>query len=175
MKILLKKPVLIFLLMIFYKSSFAQDNAIAFHIQSSHTSFPDTGRAKGHIMISCYIQLPNIISDSTVLIIAPKNLDAKKKVDLVFWFHGWRNNVDNAAVYYELTKQFIASKRNAVLVLAETAKDSPDSYGGKLENPGVFKALVNDVLTGLKVETFDRQKLHCRAISCWPAIAALTG
>lgn len=73
-----------------------------------------------------------------------------KKVDLVFWFHGWGNHVDSAAIRYELTKQFIASKRNAVLVLAETARNAPDSYGGKLENQGVFKALVADVLQGLK-------------------------
>ena len=44
----------------------------------------------------------------------------------------------------------MASGLNAVLVLAETAKDSPDSYGGKLENTGIFKALVADVLSGLR-------------------------
>src|ERR1700743_1152413 len=125
------------------------NDAIIFHIHSSHTSFPDSGRLHGHTSDSVFYSTAEHYRDSTVLIIAPKNLDAKKKVDLVFWFHGWHNNVDNAAVYYELTKQFIASKRNAVLVLAETAKDSPDSYGGKLENQGVFKALVNDVLAGL--------------------------
>jgi hypothetical protein len=88
--------------------------------------------------------------DSTVLIVAPKKLDAKKQVDMIFWFHGWRNNVDSAAIKYQLVRQFLATKLNAVLVLAETAKDSPDSYGGRLENPGVFKALVGDVLTGLR-------------------------
>jgi len=36
------------------------------------------------------------------------------------------------------------------LVLAETARDAPDSYGGKLERPGDFKALVGDVMKGLK-------------------------
>ena len=152
MKIFLKKPALIILLMIFYKSSFAQDSAVVFHIQSSHTSFPDTGRANGHVYDKVMYSAAEHYHDSTVLIIAPKGLDAKKTVDLVFWFHGWHNNVDNAASYYELTKQFIASKRNAVLILAETAKDSPDSYGGKQENPGVFKALVTDVLKGLKIQ-----------------------
>ncbi|MDB5135855.1 MAG: hypothetical protein JWP37_2458 [Mucilaginibacter sp.] len=130
----------------------AQNNVISFHIQSAHTSFPDTGRANGYIYDKVLYSSADHYHDSTVLIIAPKNLDAKKTIDLVFWFHGWRNNVDNAAVYYQLTKQFIASGRNAVLVLAETAKGSPDSYGGKLENPGVFKALVGDVLNGLKAQ-----------------------
>jgi len=144
---------LIFLaLLLSFSECNAQNNAVSFHIQSSHTSFPDTGRAKGHKYDSVLYTAADHYRDSTVLIIAPKNLDANKTVDLVFWFHGWRNNVDNTAVFYHLTEQFIASHRNAVLVLAETAKDSPDSYGGKLENPGVFKALVGDVLTGLKAQ-----------------------
>jgi hypothetical protein len=134
--------------------SFAQDTdgAVSFHIHSSHTSFPDTGRANGHLYDKVLYTSAEHYQDSSVLIIAPKNLDAKKTVDLVFWFHGWHNNIDNAATYYELTKQFIAANRNAVLILAETAKDSPDSYGGKLENTGVFKALVGDVLAGLKTQ-----------------------
>jgi len=128
------------------------DGATIFHIFSSHTSFPDTGRAKGHTYDHVLYTAAEHYNDSTVLIIAPKSLDAKKKVDLVFWFHGWRNNVDNAAVHYELSKQFLASHRNAVLILAETARDAPDSYGGKLENIGVFKGLVADVLNGLKAK-----------------------
>ena len=133
-------------------ASFSQDvpGSVMFHIYSSHTSFPDSARRNGHLYDSVLYTTAEHYSDSTALIIAPKNLDAKKKVDLVFWFHGWRNSVDNAAAYYELTKQFIESKRNAVLVLAETAKNSPDSYGGKLEKTGDFKALVADVMQGLR-------------------------
>jgi hypothetical protein len=131
---------------------FAQDNnnAVVFHIYSTHTSFPDIHRLNGHKSDTVFYNTSEHYRDSTVLIIAPRNLDAKKKVDMIFWFHGWHNNVDNAASYYQLTRQFMESKLNAVLVLPEAAKNSADSYGGKLENPGVFKALVGDVLTGLK-------------------------
>jgi hypothetical protein len=151
-------------------SSYAQDinDAVIFHIQSSHTAFPDTGREKGHVYDKVLYSAAEHYHDSTVLIIAPKKLDAKKTVDLVFWFHGWRNNVDNAASFYELTKQFIASDRNAVLVLAETAKDSPDSYGGKLENEGVFKALTTDVLNGLRTQ-------HLITKGCKPGYVLLAG
>jgi len=144
--------ILILLLMLKGIFSSAQDvkGAVIFHIYSSHTAFPDSGRLKGHVSDSAFYSTKDHYRDSTVLIIAPKNLDVKKSVDLVFWFHGWSNNVDHAAVEYELTKQFIESNRNAVLAMAETAKDSPDSYGGKLERPGDFKALVGDVLKGLK-------------------------
>jgi len=145
-------PALVLLCLVNCFNACAQDipGAVTFHIYSTHTSFPDTGRAQGHVYDSVLYTAKEHYQDSTVLIIVPKNLDAKKTVDLVFWFHGWRNNVDNAAVRYELTKQFIGSKRNAVLVLAETARNTPDSYGGKLENAGDFKALVADVLHGLK-------------------------
>lgn len=132
----------------------AQDNngAVIFKILSAHTSFPDTGRAKGHIYDNVLYTTADHYRDSSVMIVAPKNLDAKKKIDLVFWFHGWHNNIDSAAVRYQLIKQFIGSKRNAVLVLAETARDAPDSYGGKLENTRVFKTLVADVLQWLKIK-----------------------
>ena len=138
-------------LTIAYTSSRAQDvtHAVIFHITSANTSFPDTGRAMGHMYDKVLYTTADHYRDSTILIIAPKNLDSKKKVDLIFWFHGWRNNADSAAVKYQLTRQFLSSGLNAVLVLAETAKDSPDSYGGKLENTGVFKALVGDVSKGL--------------------------
>ncbi|MBV8391042.1 MAG: hypothetical protein JO080_14650 [Mucilaginibacter sp.] len=115
------------------------NDAVIFHIQSSHTAFPDTGREKGHVYDKVLYSAAEHYHDSTVLIIAPKKLNAQKTVDLIFWFHGWRNNVDNAAGFYELTKQFIASNTNAVLILAETAKDSPDSYGASWKTRAFLK------------------------------------
>jgi len=151
-----------FLLFLLCDRLFAQEYPAAtiFHIRSSNTSFPDTARAKGHLYDKVLYDAATHYSDSSVLIIVPKNLDVKKSVDLVFWFHGWRNNIDSATERYQLTRQFLASNLNAVLVLAETAKDSPDSYGGKLENEGVFKALVVDVMIGLKAKQLVPLKCH---------------
>ena len=148
MKILLIS--LIFCLVALQLHSQHTPDATCFHIYSTHTSFPDTGRSKGHLYDSLFYTANEHYKDSTVLIIAPKRLQLNKTADLIFWFHGWNNNVDSAAVRYELIKQFIASKRNAILVLAETARNAPDSYGGKLERPGDFKALTADVINGLK-------------------------
>ncbi len=131
---------------------FAQtDNrAVIFHMQSSNTSFPDSSRFQGHVGNHVFYNTADHYSDNHVLIIAPKTLNALKKVDLIFWFHGWHNNIDSALAYYQLTRQLIASGLNAVLVLPEAAKDAADSYGGKLEKPGVFRDLVADVLKELK-------------------------
>jgi len=141
------------LLLIFTSSSnlLAQSQETR-HIKftSRHTSFPDSGRQNGHTYDSILYDAATHYNDSSVLLIVPPRFSAKENADLIFWFHGWRNNIDTANVFYELEKQFIASKRNAILVLAETAKNAPDSYGGKLEQPGGFSLLVADVLLHLK-------------------------
>lgn len=117
---------------------------------SSHTSFPDTARANGYLYDHIFYTTAAHYNDSTVLLMIPLHLNTTGRIDLIFWFHGWHNNIDTAADFYGLTRQMIASGRNAILVLAETAKNAPDSYGGKLEQPGVFNSLVNDVLHALK-------------------------
>lgn len=132
-------------------ASFAQAEKV-FRITSAFTSFPDTGRSNGHRYNNKLYPAAEHYSDSSVLIIVPAQLEAAKQVDIIFWFHGWRNNIDSSAIYFELSKQFLASNRNAVLVFPESAKNSPDSYGGKLEQKDIFRFLLNDVLNKLKKE-----------------------
>jgi hypothetical protein len=145
---------------LFVNYTIAQDTSEfrLLHFTSPHTSFPDTGRAFGIIYDSVVYNSTEHYNDSSVLLVVPQRLKRAEKIDLIFWFHGWRNNIDTAAEFYKLTKQFIASRRNAVLVLAETAMNAPDSYGGKLEQPGMFKALVLDVMNELKKDGFATNK-----------------
>ena len=86
-------------LFIAQQSSAQDENSFRqFHIYSSHTSFPDTGRRLGHVYSGKLYSAKEHYNDSTVLIIAPKNLNAKKKVDLVFWFHGCIPREDSVAL-----------------------------------------------------------------------------
>ena len=144
--------VLIIILVAFSLQGFCQEQPRYFRITSSHTSFPDTGRASGHLYDSVMYSTAEHYLDSSVLMVVPAGLKAGSKVNLVFWFHGWQNNIDTALVKYGLARQFEASKVNAVLVLAETARNAPDSYGGKLEQLGTFALLVKDVLHKLVEE-----------------------
>ena len=73
-----------------------------------------------------------------------------RKTDLIFWFHGWHNNIDTALQFYGLARQFAAANCDAVLVLPEAARNAADSYGGKLRQKGDFKSLVGDVMEELK-------------------------
>jgi hypothetical protein len=127
-------------------------------LNSNNTSFPDSARGHGYSYDSTFYSVNEHYNDNSVLLIIPRRLHRKGRIDLIFWFHGWHNNIDTAMKFYEIEKQFIDSKRNAILVMAETAKNAPDSYGGKLENPGVFKTLVKDVMTNLKEHGIVKQK-----------------
>jgi hypothetical protein len=117
---------------------------------SPHAMFPHEKRASGHTYEGKAYPADVHYSDSTVAIFVPKDFRKGAATDLVFWFHGWRNNVDEAAAKYRLVDQFAASGVNAVLVFPEGPKNAPDSFGGKLEDTGVFAGLVGDVLDTLK-------------------------
>lgn len=145
---------IIFLLSIGYSSVRAQsgDGYRVFHFSSSHTSFPDTGRAKAHLDGDGILQpVAGHYDDSSVLLVVPSSLKADRTVDMLFWFHGWHNNIDTALSFYGLARQFAASGCNAVLVLPEAGRNVADSYGGKLQQEGMFRSLVTDVLEELKV------------------------
>lgn len=137
------------ILLIIGSVCFCQVPINRFKITSTNTSFPDTGRMQGRTYNKVLYTLADHYSDSSVIIITPKNFVAKKKVDMIFWFHGWNNNIDSTLIRYGLSRQFAEAGINAVLVLAETAQDAPDSYGGKLEQKNTFHKLVNDVLQKL--------------------------
>jgi hypothetical protein len=58
--------------------------------------------------------------------------------------------VDDTFKRFHIAEQLAASGVNAVLVLPEGPKNAPDSFGGRLEETGVFASLVADVLSTLK-------------------------
>jgi hypothetical protein len=127
----------------------AQDYKVI-HFVSQHTSFPDTARDKGHLDGDSILQpRAGHYDDSSVLLVVPRGFRPGASVDLVFWFHGWHNNIDTALRFYGLARQFAASGRNAILVLPEAGKNVADSYAGKLGQHGMFASLVKDVLAEL--------------------------
>jgi hypothetical protein len=117
---------------------------------SPFTMFPHEKRATGHTYEGKSYPADVHYSDRTVAIFVPKGFRAGDATNLVFYFHGWRNNVDDTFAKFRVAEQLAASGVNAVLVLAEGAKNAPDSFGGKLEETGVFSSLVSDVLSTLK-------------------------
>jgi len=159
------KTFLISLLLIAQVITVWSQEARTIRFSSRYTSFPDTARVNGHTYDSIFYSAKDHYRDSSVLLIVPKNLSRTNKVDLIFWFHGWNNNIDTANQFYEIQKQFLASGKNAVLVLSETAKNAPDSYGGRLEQPGDFSRLVKEVLQQLKIQKLVGKKATAGTIT----------
>ncbi len=117
---------------------------------SDHTMFPHEKRANGYTYEGKAYPADLHYGDRTVAIFVPKGFRAGDETNLVFYFHGWRNNVDDAVRQFRVAEQLAASGVNAVLVLPEGPRNAPDSFGGKLEDAGVFASLVNDALSTLK-------------------------
>jgi hypothetical protein len=128
-----------------------KEKYVILRFASSHNCFPDTAREHDHVDgDGKALTRSGHYDDSSVLLVVPAALRVDKPVELVFWFHGWHNNIDTALQFYGLARQFAASRRNAVLVLAEAAKNAADSYGGKMRQEGMFSLLVGDVVAELK-------------------------
>ena len=121
-----------------------------FRIASSHSMFPDSVRNKlPRIYQGITYAAEEHYRDSSLFIFVPSYFDNRKPYHLIFWFHGWNNNIDSALQQFKLVEQFSNAHLNAVFVFPEGPKNSPDSYGGKFEQPLFFDGFVLDVMNEL--------------------------
>ena len=114
--------------------------------QFSTAPFPHPERKNGHDYDGNTYSAQEHYSDSSVAIFIPKGFKSTEKIDLVVYFHGWNNNIDSACAQFDLIEQFSESNKNAIFVFPEGPKNSPDSFGGKLEEKDGLKYLIADVL-----------------------------
>lgn len=121
-------------------------------ISSTHAPFPHPLRSEGHFYNDSLYSFQEHYMDSSVAIFIPENFRKTERVDLVFYFHGWGNSISESIEKFQLLQQFTDSKRNAVFVFPEGPRNAPDSFGGRLEEKGVFQALVGDVISFLNEE-----------------------
>lgn len=118
--------------------------------QFSSAPFPHPKRINGHDYNSKTYSAKEHYSDSSVAIFIPKGFKPTGKINFVVYFHGWYNNIDSACAQFNLIEQFSESNKNAIFVFPEGPKNSPDSFGGKLEEKDGLKNLIDDVLKFLK-------------------------
>lgn len=159
--------IIIFLFVIFTWLSFSQPiteryNPLGeiFIPEFSSAPFPHPGRINGHIYDYKTFSKQEHYNDSSVAIFIPKGFKPTAKTNIVVYFHGWYNNIDSACSQYKLIEQFSESNKNAIFVFPEGPKNSPDSYGGKLEEKDGLKNLIDDVLKFLT----EREKLNTTKI-----------
>ena len=114
--------------------------------QFSSAPFPNSGRINGHTYDGKMFSFQEHYNDSSVAIFIPKGFKQTDSTNVVVYFHGWNNNIDSACAKFNLIEQFSSSNLNAIFVFPEGPKNSPDSFGGKLEEKDGLKNLINDVL-----------------------------
>lgn len=109
--------------------------------------------------------------DPTVLVFVPRHhRPAPGGTHFVVHFHGHNSTVERATVAHQLREQLYDSKQNAILVVPELAAMAPDSSAGKLEAPGAFARMLDDVLATLATHEA-RVALGASA----PGVGATTG
>ena len=114
--------------------------------QFSSAPFPHPKRITGHIYKDQTFSAEEHYTDSSVAIFIPKRFKSTDKINFVVYFHGWNNNIDSACAQFKLIEQFSESNKNAIFVFPEGSKNSPDSFGGKLEEKDGLKNLIDDVI-----------------------------
>lgn len=114
--------------------------------QFSSAPFPHPNRINGHVYNNKTFSAKEHYNDSSVAVFIPKGFKSTEKINFVVYFHGWNNNINSACAQYKLIDQFSESNKNAIFVFPEGPKNSPDSFGGKLEDKDGLKNLINDVL-----------------------------
>jgi hypothetical protein len=114
--------------------------------------YPHKSRDKGFKIENKFFPREPHYVDSSVGVFIPKGYQSQESVDLLIYFHGHYNNVRKAMDEFHLREQVIAAGKNVILVFPEGPKDAGDSGGGKLEEPGGLKRLVDEVL-----DTLDRE------------------
>jgi hypothetical protein len=118
--------------------------------QFASAPFPHPMRAEGHKYHGELFAATDHYSDSSVAIFIPKGLRETGKLDFVVHFHGWRHHIGNVLPHYQPIEQLIESKRNAILIIPQGPYDAPDSFGGKLEDPGGFERFMAEVMATLR-------------------------
>ncbi len=120
--------------------------------------------------------------DSSAVVIVPEGFHQRKngETDLIIHFHGWNNDNLGVLEQFRLPQQLIASKKNAILVLAQGPWRASDSGGGKMEDEGGLRCFVEEILSVLAADKIITQPTIGRIIvsahsgGYRPAIYAVT-
>ncbi len=121
-------------------------------ITSPYAPFPDEKRREGHMYNDVLYTTEEHYQDSSVALCIPSGFNPRKPVTFVVYFHGWNGNIARSLTEFDLPGQIDATGRNIVFVLPEGPKNSPDSYGGKIENKDVFRHLIDSIADTLRAD-----------------------
>ena len=131
------------------ESLYAPQGSLIF-TQMVNAPFPHPARANGRIYKEQLFTAADHYSDSTVAMFIPRGFRETGTVDFVIHFHGWGNSVAGTLGQFQVIEQFVASGKNAILIVPEGPHHASDSFGGKLEDVDGFKRFMDEVMATLR-------------------------
>jgi beta-lactamase class A len=136
--------------------------------RSPFAPFPHTERMNGFKRKdgTVYPYMPHY-SDSSILIFVPQHFkETRDGTNLIVHFHGHMNENMISLERYRMPQAMVAHKTNALLVLPQGPYRVRDSFGGKMEDEGGLKRMLDDVLaTMVKEEVITSPTLNKLIIS----------
>jgi beta-lactamase class A len=118
-----------------------------------HAPYPHPSRQEGwRYQDKVFPRDPHYVDSSAVIIVPEGFRPEKGRVDLVVHFHGWGNDDLGVLEQFQLPQQLVASHKNALLVLAQGPWHAQDSGGGKMEDEGGFKRMVEEIIAAMQSE-----------------------
>jgi beta-lactamase class A len=122
--------------------------------RTTNAMFPHPERAAGYTRRdgTVYPFFPHY-ADSSVVVFVPEGFhETSEGSNVIVHFHGHMNDNETALERYRMPQAMIAGRLNSLLVLPQGPYRARDSFGGKMEDPGGFKRLVDDVMATMVSE-----------------------
>lgn len=111
-----------------------------------HALFPDDSRKDGYKTNTNTYPYEGHYDDNQVAFAIPKGYQPGTKLDIVVIYHGHVNEAPLFMTNCKAGEYFCEAGKNAILVVPQGPKNAPDSSGGKMEKPGEFALMINELI-----------------------------
>jgi beta-lactamase class A len=122
--------------------------------RSPYAPFPHPAREQGFRGSdgTFYPPFPHY-SDNSIVVFVPEGFtETADGVNVIVHFHGHANDNMGVLEQFGMPQAMISTRTNALLVLPQGPYRARDSFGGKMEDEGGFRRMVEDVLETMKKE-----------------------
>lgn len=116
--------------------------------------FPHPDRAEGYRRQdgTFYPAFPHYLDSSIAVVVPLKLREGPQGVNLIVHFHGHMNDNMGVLERFPMVQTMLDAGTNAILVLPQGPYRARDSFGGKMEDAGGLRRLVEQVLAVMKKE-----------------------
>ena len=112
--------------------------------------FPHPARAAGYKADGHFFPADPHYNDDRVAVFVPNGFAVAAAPDIVIFLHGWHSSLERIYREDRVVEQFIASRRDALLVVPAGPRNAEDSFGGRFEDPDGFERFLRALAAELR-------------------------